>query len=426
MIQGEIDAGAAVEAPVELYGVHDGLVKAAKEVVVGRRRLAPEFVQRTLEGQAVQAVDGAAEGDGRAAVFQGDDARGAVDGDRTRRMFQQCIEVARLEIDDPPLQPVTALEPGDQAGVVDQSHVQRVILDAKPAVARRPSGEGGHDVLNDLGHAGEVGVIANLGVAVELQGQHEVGPWLVDEGRDAPGVPGLPEAQLGEALEIAGVLDRRRDRRMVAIAGKEDGVAESRQVIKHIMGGAHAKRRAEPRRPRERRQAWCDLAKPGGILGQQRMAVHPLLLEGDPEGAEIALLEHMATHAIGACRGDGGPVYGALVAKEHLVGHSVALAYLLEKRRQRRQRLTESIGASALPGPVGDVAPAKCTLATRWPSATSRRARRWKKGEQTPCRNRKERLGELKSVPADEDVAVPAIETMLPAELPAATASLFQ
>ncbi len=131
------------------------LRNAVEELRIGRGLLAPEAIERRLEGQAGHVEDGLAEHDDRALVMQRRQPGRAVDDDDALASEKQRGQVAAVHHLDAVAESGTARDPLRLPAEVREPVVERMQLDDEQRVRRRAAGEGFQHDLHDVRHRPE-------------------------------------------------------------------------------------------------------------------------------------------------------------------------------------------------------------------------------------------------------------------------------
>ncbi|MNO88089.1 hypothetical protein D3C76_795250 [compost metagenome] len=234
--------------------------------------------------------------------------------------------------------------PGD-ALVIDDTGGQRMVLHHQPRIAAGMAGERAHHVLEHILHVAERRVIADLRIAVQLQGQQEGAVTIARHLTDHLGIATLGIEQANALANVARILHRRVERRVGLVMGEHHFVQRAADVIHHVVQGPGGKGQAKCIAVVITRDVLAHLPIPLRIPGQQRVIVHAVALKGDPVGAEVAFLEHVHADPQRLGQRHRRLMHWTAVAEQHHVGDvlrleavAVEIRQLLGARRIKLQR----------------------------------------------------------------------------------------
>ncbi len=108
------------------------------------------------------------------------------------------------------------------------------------------------------------------------------------------------------------------------------------------------------------------VAVEAGVARAGRIGVHPIRLEGDPAGPEIALLEHVHSKPSPLGGGDGGHVHLQAVVEDHQVADAILAHVPVDPGGPGRLGVAIADVRSKI-APVRQVAPVEDDLADSGP-----------------------------------------------------------
>lgn len=138
------------------------------QLLVDRLRGLPEIREASLMGEPGQIIDGLAERLDRCSMHQRRKPDSAVDDHGADRVLQQSREVEIVNIVNPVGHPESPGRIADQAPVIAESAVERMVFENQVAVCWRRRGEGADDLSNESTHVSVATMHHDLGILVYL------------------------------------------------------------------------------------------------------------------------------------------------------------------------------------------------------------------------------------------------------------------